>query len=326
MSNHNRNMTKALFLYLLALAFLTSCGQPDLQTTPASSNTPLHYHGKILPADISADNATPIARLLFNSPTNTSTPITGSIRHASTQPLLSVQALAAPLVLLFQHHQSLSPSFSPATGGLQSYASTTYGAQGGSVYIVSEQDSSTQSSTSILIYAHYKEQGQQLHGRMRMTTSRISAVEIEIKYLFENLHIQQSHQSVILSGSQSITTHIQDLSTTIIANYIVEDTFTGQQRQSEHFTTILQHNGDSQMSGTLYDSLLGKLDVHTTSALNMSQQSAFPYAGGPLQVFGMDGKSVRISPIHDAAILIEADTNGDSIFDYSAGVISLHHP
>jgi len=55
----------------------------------------------------------------------------------------------------------------------------------------------------------------------------------------------------------------------------------------------------------------------------MSSSFIFPIAGGPLQIHGTSHQSLRLSPLNESHVLVEADTTGDLIFDYSAGIITL---
>jgi len=116
----------------------------------------------------------------------------------------------------------------------------------------------------------------------------------------------------------------------LTVNFVAQDNITGHQSMLQNFVVdstydnILSPTSSADsISGRVFDSVEGYVDITTTTPMQLVINNQYPHAGGPVIFTGGVGSAggptqVRVTPQNATTVLVEADTNGDGNYDYSS--------
>lgn len=147
----------------------------------------------------------------------------------------------------------------------------------------------------------------------------------DVTYTFGALRfsISASSMDFTISGTLGQKINISADSETLVFNADVLDNITGKYFRFTDMSTVNVYDDifyptkySSDVGGRLYDSVEGYVDIATTNSLVFSSAlQNFPDSGGPMVLSGAERTWTRVIPQSSSRLILEADTNGDSVYD-----------
>lgn len=155
----------------------------------------------------------------------------------------------------------------------------------------------------------------------RIDETALSADEpliIDMTFTFQRVTLISPEFDIQLGGTmREITTPLEDTQTLDI---VLRDRPTGRMQKTQDFVIVSTPGmapffASETVSGRLYDSIDGYIDITTPQALTYEQfESEFP-ASGQLLLTGAAGARLRATVVPDAIILIALDLDGDGLYE-----------
>lgn len=129
--------------------------------------------------------------------------------------------------------------------------------------------------------------------------------------------------NVTMAGDVAIVDNASDQTEATTYNITTLDNVNGRQMRLVNVKELdapVANNStggfSSQLSGRIYDSIDGYVDISSVSPLVFADSSAqFPSSGGPVILLGAANTQLRITPSGNTSVYLEGDFNGDRTYE-----------
>lgn len=139
---------------------------------------------------------------------------------------------------------------------------------------------------------------------------------------FDETTMISPQMDILMDGSMQYRLN-PDWSETMTLNVVLQDNDTGRMQKAENFVITSGYVGtylSEEISGRLYDSLYGYIDVATEQELHFDDvYSLFPFSG-IVGLTGSGGSRLRATVLSETMVLIELDLNGDTVYETSGEI------
>ena len=306
----------------IALALSGCSSSSDSGNTTTGGVT---YTGKTTAAVITSANATTLL-----SATNGSAGTGSGV--AAVAPKLSQKSSVRPLglagQLVSQAKQALAkkPSQNVAAGVVQTQTTTIDGATDlgpggtGTMTMVSEIDDVTGLGSVTMTANNFGVAPDLTNGTMTITVSAVDAANnpTSMSITFTDFSTTDATGTSRMGGSISLA---RVGNTETLTMDFVAVASTGESFKMQNFKLVSTYDTfnallSDSISGRLYDSVSGYIDITTTNPLLYSPAGSFyPSSGGPMIITGANNAKIRMTPVNATDVTIEVDADGDGIYE-----------
>lgn len=317
-------------IWIVGMLFLAGCGGGG--GDDGGSTTTLSYTGLTSSTDITSQNATPVAVNSFENTNQISQissggSVTGLVESLKSDYVsMPLPAVLTKLMVQFMDMNQLRAMASESVGGIQE-SETVYGSCGGSMTIsLSGPDSGFSGSVSYNGFCEFF--GVTISGTIGLTGSVSSSAEtISMNMTFSN--IQSSYSGVLTtnSGSMSLILNTK-IATVTIPSFLSYNATSGQTSKMENGLMTMTFNSLASlrsvsltMSGTFFDPTYGKVELATVTPFIISTSSIYP-SSGAVTATGVNNEKTLLTVVDVTNVRIQADTDGDGIYDYDGGTVA----
>ncbi len=288
-----------------------------------SSDGGVVYTGKTTPAVITATNAESMAGAGLNGSQSSSTVAVGALQGSAVSGIAVAQNIVGSASSVVQGVAIGSMAAGVIQTTSQTILAADVGAVSGSITLVGQIDDVTHLGTITMTYNQFTvPSGTVMNG---VITIKVDAVDSLLNrtnatMTFTSFKVADATNSLAMGGSVHIIT--AGATDTMTLNFTIDSN--GHQTKMENFVYVVVSSAapnfmSESLSGRVYDSVEGYVDVSTTAPmLTALSTDLYPSSGGPFLVKGSNNTQVRLTPQNVTSVLVEADTTGDGIFDYSA--------
>jgi len=293
--------------YLLVAALSLS-----LAACNKSSSGGVEYTGLTTQATVNSSNAVGLVSLTlggFNQGAALSVYSLGNTQ-AHAVAMGGVLNDAAAHVLAQYSHVSIR--------ALQKFNQTLPGAVSGSVQMSGQLDDVTFDGTITATFNQMSDDGiTTLNGTMTMV---VSGSGNNVAITFSGFSVVDASGTTLMDGSLAVTSTAT--TQTLTMNFVSSDA-KGSQMKIENFAYNATVDAfgltlTETYSGRIYDSSLGYVDISTqTPLVYLTAGDFYPSSGGSVVISGAGGTKVKVTPVDNVNALVEADTTGNGVFDFS---------
>ncbi|MDX8387780.1 MAG: hypothetical protein R8M46_04495, partial [Ghiorsea sp.] len=293
-------MKTKLWVLVACSALLFGCGGSGGGSGSSGSSAAsggVTYTGVTTPATITTANANSLASTAASGDAGGGAIASfGAIKHTSTR----IDYLSLAQTIVNQSELKVqSTSASIAVGAVQqvnqTVNATSLGGTSGTVLVVGSADDVAGYGTLTMTFNQFVDGAMTMNGSITLASTASSST-----MTFTNVTMVDVTGSFSLGGSIKVVA--TPTSETVTMNFAASDSV-GHQEKVENFVAITTLNGsgavvDESVSGRVYDSVNGYLDITTTTPMvYLPAGSAYPSSGGPFVGVGAGNTSVRITPI-----------------------------
>ncbi len=202
---------------------------------------------------------------------------------------------------------------------------TVNGGCGGSYTINADIDSVTGSiSSGSLVYNDYCEGGVIESGSMNFT-GQINLVTQEgnLDFTLTNFTQTEGNDSETINGTASFVSTLTTETITLKDMYVRDNTLNKTAWLNNLIMASTKESADSliTMNGRYYDPDSGYIDLSTESPLVILTGDENPSAG-VLVAMGRNNTKARLTALSSTTYKVEADTNGDGVYDWDSGTLN----
>ena len=205
---------------------------------------------------------------------------------------------------------------------IQSESDTVTGSCGGSVSISLSADDQTGNFNGALDFNHYCEEGSTVNGKMSIS-GNIDVNMGNMNYLemtFTNINILSGQESISMSGN--IDFNLQSSTMLMTMSFVFKDNNLDKTFKYKDFVyeyTTGAGFTDVALTGRYYNPDYGYVDISTESPLRIYDTDIWP-SSGIVTATGDAGTKARLTVIDSSSFFVEADTDGDGLYDdYTSG-------
>lgn len=289
----------------------------------------LSYSGNVAPAAISTGNAAPLAAGL----TDDSLPsIPGELASATGA---SAQLVQPTLAVTDSVSRKLAQAL-PRQGALVSAASTPIDqtipcTTSGSVRITgSINDDGT--GTLLISFNNCTEDGDTLNGSATLRVDAFNLIAMEVTdatLSFSDLTLTRSAPPLNMSYSGTIRVQRNFLANTetVTVNALSRNNLTGLMKQAQNLVIVNVYDNlltpttkTVTLTGRLYDSVHGYVDISTTEALVYTNVDQERPDSGVIILTGAAGRSIRIEFQSSTVVVLQVDYTGDAAYDLTVTI------
>ena len=211
---------------------------------------------------------------------------------------------------------------------VRSGADTCPGGCGGNYSYNIQADTDTGVFSGTLVFNGYCENGITLNGSASfsgMVNMSLRQVE-SCTMTFNSITGMSNAESATMGGQVYLA--VSGATTMITMDMMVRDDSDGRVCKIENYQMDITDRGtyaEITLNGRYYDSDYGYVDLETTEAFLASEANDYPHAG-KLVLNGENGAAggptrARLTALSATECQVEADTDGDGIYDYDSGVV-----
>jgi hypothetical protein len=331
-----KNVSRLLIIFLsLSLSvFLINCGDDE------GGGDGLTYTGLTTPVTIDESNAKSVAENAYqNSNTMRNTNVMGAVKTDESSIRISrpFSIALARSILNFLDQVDISSSGAGNITAAAMQPETEYGTCGsnpGSVTYTGTVNQSTGDFNMTATYNSYCTNGDGVssgvvtNGKMQMN-GQMSASTIQVNATFSNFVVTliDTGVSSTTSGSMNMSIDFAGSSASITMNMLMRDGSTGKTYKVENLQINMYGMSESSanfnMSGRFFDPDYGYSDIITEDDFyviltNNAPSSGIMVVNGANGVAGGSTKA-KLTVINNTQYQVEADTNGDGVYDYNTG-------
>lgn len=312
------NGTIKLGLGITCCLSLFACGGGGSSTTPVTTPAAATYTGKTTQATVTSANATSLAKVMLSN-TQKGTAVKGF--GATSAPKIYPIALASILVNQASL-VSVSANAQPAVGVVQAVNATINGAVSGNVVLTGQTDDVTGFGTVTFVFNQFKDNAATTtNGSMTLVISASG-----LSFTFAKLTITEVAGDTLMDGTIAMTT-VGNVDT-LKMDFLASDS-SGNQVNMKNFVYVATNYVDpvtasnaglvdESVSGQVFDSVFGFVDITTTTPVTYAKPADLnPSGGGPVIFTGAGGTKLKLTPVDSLNVLVEADTTGDGVYDFS---------
>lgn len=318
------------FAILLVLS-LTACGGGG---GGGESSSGITYTGLTTEATIDENNAVVLSTGAYQGG-QTGAALVGGVGAVQVgedgsvglpRPLKVSQALESAL-----HKVDMtSGSLGTLVGAIYTEKDTIYGDYGGSAsYTINVNDETGAFSGSITFNSYSDDGVTTISGPVSFTGSLDVNTEdfIEFRFSFDNLTGVSGSDSFTLDGDISFDNTVYPAEITM--TMLLKDNHTAKVYKLEDYVMTLTDMGsyvDVEGSGAYFDPDYGYVSISTAAPFRIYYGDIYP-SEGVLLIDGNTGIAggstmARLAALSSSTCLVEADTNGDGIYDWNSGVMN----
>lgn len=318
------------FAILLVLS-LTACGGGG---GGGESSSGITYTGLTTEATIDENNAVILSTGAYQGG-QTGAALVGGVGAVQVgedgsvglpRPLKVSQALESAL-----HKVDMtSGSLGTLVGAIYTEKDTIYGDYGGSAsYTINVNDETGAFSGSITFNSYSDDDVTTISGPVSFTGSLDVNTEvfIEFRFSFDNLTGVSGSDSFTLDGDISFDNTVYPAEITM--TMLLKDNHTAKVYKLEDYVMTLTDMGsyvDVEGSGAYFDPNYGYVSISTAAPFRIYYGDIYP-SEGVLVIDGNTGIAggstmARLAALSSSTCLVEADTNGDGIYDWNSGVMN----
>ncbi len=317
------------FAILLAL-FLTACGGGG-GGGGGESPSGISYTGLTIEATIDENNAVVLATGAYQGG-QTGSALVGSVGAIQVGEDGSVglpRTLKVSQVLEGALHKVDMTSRSVGTfvGAIYTEKDTIYGDYGGSASYTINVDDQTGVFSGSITFNSYSDDGVTIisgpvsfSGSLDVNTEDL----VEFSFSFDNLTGVSGSDSFTLDGDISFDNTVYPAEITM--TMLLKDNNTGKVYKLEDYVMTLTDTGsyvDVEGSGTYFDPDYGYVTISTVTPFRIYYGDIYP-SDGVLVIHGNTGIAggstmARLAALSSSTFQVEADTNGDGIYDWNSG-------
>ncbi len=306
-----------LFLFSLTMAGCGGGGGGDSGGGPA----PLTYSGLTSQASISATNAEDIAADALLGGTVGVSVLGSTDADEITRPIISHLYVIELPKILRQSTEDVNWQSGNEIAPLRVESDTISGECGGNLSYTVNVDDTTGYFTGTFNYSQYCDSGITISGTVRVDGNvDLATNEFEIiNFNFDRL----TSEDFIISGVIALNDTNADSSVVTMDFYFEDIAFDKVYWIHDYSLTITAVNAaDTQLSitGVFYDPDYGFVNVSTPDPFTIISTDEWPTTGTMLCEGSGNTKAV-LSAVDSVSYRIEADTNGDNVYDYDSGVL-----
>lgn len=318
------------FAILLVLS-LTACGGGG---GGGESSSGITYAGLTTEATIDENNAVVLSTGAYQGG-QTGAALVGGVGAVQVgedgsvglpRPLKVSQALESAL----QKVDMTSGSLGTLVGAIYTEKDTIYGDYGGSAsYTINVNDETGAFSGSITFNSYSDDGVTTISGPVSFTGSLDVNTEdfIEFRFSFDNLTGVSGSDSFTLDGDISFDNTVYPAEITM--TMLLKDNHTAKVYKLEDYVMTLTDMGsyvDVEGSGAYFDPDYGYVSISTAAPFRIYYGDIYP-SEGVLVIDGNTGIAggstmARLAALSSSTCLVEADTNGDGIYDWNSGVMN----
>ncbi|KPJ97809.1 MAG: hypothetical protein AMJ60_10210 [Desulfobacterales bacterium SG8_35] len=287
--------------------------------------TRVPYTGITEQAEITEENASILAvNTWISGATGSAVGIVGSV----TETKATVDVNMTDMLFLFEAVILKIGPFSgenrPIVGAVETINETENGSCGGSLHIVGTVDDQTGEVKGTVTFNDYCEEGIILDGSADIMGHLDLISEEFFHYLFtyKNMMATVLDQSVVINGRTAGDFTVSP--TRIMLSYVVEDIITAKSYWLKDLIAgiveSLNYYEINELSGRYYDPDYGYVEVSVGDPIHVNEDDFWPSSGSMI-LLGAQNTKARLTFVSATEFLIEADTDGDGLYDdYSSGI------
>jgi hypothetical protein len=323
---------KDVGLAILLLLFLTSCGGSS-----GGSSSGISYTGLTTQATVDQNNAEELSTGAYSGG-STGSAIGGTlgvIQTGQPEPEGYPRVLKVAQVLegTLDKVDFMSRAYGTFVGEVYTESEKIYGACGGSASVTVSIDDQTGYFSGRMNFNKYCDMeitisgGVDLSGKFDLYAEELT----EFTMSFDNLTSTSASDSVTLKGDISLV-NVTAYGGTMIMNMTMQDNSTKETFRLVDYKIVVTEQFDSigiDISGRYYDPNYGYVDISTPTLFRIYEGNENP-SKGVLVVTGKTGigggsTKARLKTISSSTYKVEADTDGDGLYDYDTGVLYWLH-
>jgi hypothetical protein len=291
---------------------------------------PIIYDGNTDPAAITPANAALLVASVIGGGE-----IAGALEgpsgvevEAAPRTLSSSTAIINPLRRSLNHLQinDNTSTRSPFVSGVR--IDETFPCEDGGTFSFSGNVNDNGTGTLSFSYNNCREDDTTLHGSgsMRIDAYDMAYMDIsDATMSFTRLTMTGPGCDIDISGSFRIQYDYATNFERAIANMVMRNNFCGRMAKAENYMLESTYNDifaptsyDSLISGRLYDSVYGYLDISTPTALHFSDLvTDKPDAGGKMMITGAANAHALMTMLAGDMVLLELDQDDDTVYETS---------
>ena len=321
----------------MMVSVLSACGGGGDTAAVAPAPAGITYTGAVTPASITTINANALAGNVSGN-TNAATAlavgatVSSAKRSNVTRHLPQLGGLTRKLVVQGRSAAAV------ATGAIVAINSTQAGPAGGSVTLTGQVDDVLGTGSITATFSNYVDVGNVvMNGSMTISVlafDALAGVPVDMSLTLNNLSVSDAVSSLSMSGSMRDQVRLTANREILTVNFVAQDNISLHQVRLQNFiidevfdNINFPTTSNTIVSGRVFDSVEGYVDIVTTVPMIVSNLSTdqYPSIGsmvftGSVGAFG--ATAVRVTAQSAVNVLVEADTTGDGIYDYSSGIIA----
>ena len=309
----------------LALALAACGGGGGGSGGAAASGGNVTYTGATAPAVITSTNANALAGDVIGGNRATGTlAVTGAVAAASKGPRV-VRAMSLISAKMNQVTKSAAAHPGIVSGAVTSVSQTINCTISGTASVSGSIDNVTGIGSLTFTFNRCREATGTLNGSMTVAVNGYDVTNSVItdgSISFSAFTFSDGVTTVTMSGKLTDRLNQVTSTRTQTANFVAMDSASGQQIKLQNFqlvtvlspSWVLPTSYTLQISGRIYDSAYGYVDVRTTSPLVfVTMQDPYPSSGGPLVLSGSPPSQVTVQPVDATTAQIRGvDANGNA--------------
>jgi len=320
-----------LTAFILLAVFLTACGGGG-GDGGGGSPAGISYTGLTTQATIDGNNAEDLSTGAYQGgQAGAAIGSVGAIQTGESGPVGHSRMLKVSQVLEGSLRQVdlMSRSAGTFVGAIYTESDTIYGDCGGSASFTVSVDDQTGDFSGSFTFNNYCDDevtisgAASFSGRVDLNTEEL----IEFSFSFDSITVTSGSDSFTLDGDISFDNTVSPATMTM--TMLLKDNNTGKVYKVEDYImtlTELASYVDVEVSGTYFDPDYGYVSISTTTPLRIYYGDDYP-SDGVIVVTGNTGIAggstmARLRALTSTTYQIEADTNGDGVYDWDSGVLN----
>jgi hypothetical protein len=321
---------KHVVLAVLLAVSLTACGGGGGGGGGSPAGT--SYTGLTTEATIDENNAEDLSTGAYQGgQTGAAFGSVGAIQVGESEPVGRPRTLKVSQVLEDALHKVDLTSRSGGTfvGAIYTESDTIYGDYGGSASGTINVDDQTGEFSGSITFNSYSDDGVttisgpvSFSGSLDVNTEEL----MEFNFSFNNLAVTSGGDSFTLDGNISFDNTVYPATMTM--TMLLKNNNTGKVYKVDYNYIMTEEANyiDVEVSGTYFDPDYGYVSITTTTPLHIYSGDGYPSEGVLVATgnTGIAGGSTmaRLTALTSTTYQIEADTNGDGIYDWNSGVLN----
>ena len=278
------------------------------------------YNGKTTPAVLTTDNTQRFFRFLF----------TGIMEDPSTG---GIMAVSKNVVVRRSISTAITgKTISKTLAATTPVEGTINGTVSGYATYSGTLDENNGTGVITFIYSNFNSgDGYRYDGTVRITINALdltSETILDAQLQLNALTMTSNQEQFMMQGSMHLHVNVATMTETMILNIDGRMTPSTEPFRLENLTAIVVYDNlnlptssTDMLTGRIYLGNEGYVEISETTPLRFDYLGRFnvdiPNSGGPLLFSGASSSKARITPLSISQLMIEVDSNGDTLFESS---------
>ncbi|MDF1553722.1 MAG: hypothetical protein P1P84_11700 [Deferrisomatales bacterium] len=217
-----------------------------------------------------------------------------------------------------------APAAARSAAAVVKESGSELGSCGGEMTYTVSADDGTGAFQASFTFKSFCEAGSVMNGSLT-AGGEIDLVRQELEHMtmsFQSLTIADNSDQFSIGGTMSMDLRNLPTSTAVMNLSVRDDAEQKSFRFDDYRVTATELSGTTEVtvSGRVYHSDYGYVDIQTLQTFHVAWFDDNP-SSGILEVAGAGNTKARMTALSSETLRIEADTNGDGVFDWDSGVL-----